>query len=85
MTIHAAGLVGNEGTAVAFEPSPTICQSLRQNIALNACTNVEVHQVALGEGSARQHTTLGQAQTLVRARSLGHQTLSLKQRFQFER
>ena len=53
MTIHAAGLVGNEGTAVAFEPSPTICQSLRQNIALNACTNVEVHQVALGEGSAK--------------------------------
>ena len=51
MTIHAAALVGNEGAVVAFEPSPQICQILRQNVSLNACTNVEVHEVALGERS----------------------------------
>ena len=51
MTIHAAALVGDEGAVVAFEPSPQICQSLRQNVALNACTNVEVQEVALGERS----------------------------------
>jgi FkbM family methyltransferase len=51
MTIHASALVGSEGAVVAFEPSPQICQSLRQNVALNACTNVEVHEVALGERS----------------------------------
>lgn len=35
---------------IAFEPQPHTYGLLRGNIALNGCTNVEAHQVALGDG-----------------------------------
>jgi FkbM family methyltransferase len=56
MTIHASHLVGKQGAVVAFEPSPVICRRLRQNLILNSCDNVEVHEIALGD--ERRMTTL---------------------------
>jgi FkbM family methyltransferase len=46
--IPAAKSVGENGRVIAFEPHPTICSYLKENIALNNLKNVEIHNCALG-------------------------------------
>jgi FkbM family methyltransferase len=45
--------VGASGRVVAIDPSPVACERVRQQAALNAATNVEVVQAALGATPAR--------------------------------
>jgi FkbM family methyltransferase len=47
-TIALARFVGPQGRVVAFEPQRIVFQMLCANIALNALTNVAVHQSAVG-------------------------------------
>lgn len=53
-TLIASRLVGDAGRVVAFEPLPANCAAIRQNLALNGITNVEIVDIALGDqvGSA---------------------------------
>ncbi|MFO7709662.1 MAG: FkbM family methyltransferase [Desulfobacterales bacterium] len=49
--IHAlvlAACVGDSGKVHAFEPLPSICTRLAENLKLNAVSNVELHREALG-------------------------------------
>jgi FkbM family methyltransferase len=48
-TLLMARMAGLTGHVVALEPHPEICRRLRQNIALNRLTNVEVINAALAE------------------------------------
>jgi len=48
-TVVLAGLAGNDGEVHAFEPQRIVFQALCANLALNNCTNVFAHQVAVGE------------------------------------
>lgn len=48
-TVIAARLVGTGGQVHAFEPETANMQRLRQNIALNELTNVELHEAAVGD------------------------------------
>ena len=47
-TIDLAAMVGPSGTVHAFEPQRLIFQVLCANAALNSCTNVFTHQMAVG-------------------------------------
>lgn len=44
-----AYLVGEQGRVVAIEPSPNNAAILRKNVEHNQLTNVEVHELAVGE------------------------------------
>jgi FkbM family methyltransferase len=49
--IHAlvlAGCVGDGGKVYAFEPVPSICAKMKENLKLNGVTNVDLHEGALG-------------------------------------
>jgi FkbM family methyltransferase len=46
--IPAAKSVGEQGRVIAFEPHPSICSYLKENIDLNNLENVVVHNCALG-------------------------------------
>ena len=48
-TAVLAGAVGPRGRVLAFEPEPESARRLEDNVARNGLTNVEVHQVALGD------------------------------------
>lgn len=48
MTLFAAKLVP-DGRVLAFEALPHIANDLRHNLVINGFTNIDVHQVALGE------------------------------------
>ena len=48
--IHAlvlAACVGDSGKVHAFEPVPSICARMEENLKLNGVTNVELHEEAL--------------------------------------
>lgn len=47
-TVLLSRLVGPAGRVVSFEPDPELFRLLRENCALNGCTNVEAHNLALG-------------------------------------
>jgi FkbM family methyltransferase len=47
-SLLAARLAGPSGVVEAFEPVPRAAAALRRNVALNALTNVRVHEVAVG-------------------------------------
>jgi FkbM family methyltransferase len=47
-SIPGAIVVGDSGKVVAFEPHPKTAKYLRENIALNKLSNIEVHNCALG-------------------------------------
>ena len=49
-TLFFARAVGPRGRVVAFEPNPHNCQIIRDNVALNEFTNVDLHEVGLGTG-----------------------------------
>ncbi|HKX11308.1 MAG TPA: FkbM family methyltransferase [Stellaceae bacterium] len=49
-------LVGGKGFVHAFEPNPSTADRLQENLALNSCTNVVVHRLALG--NVDQQTTI---------------------------
>jgi FkbM family methyltransferase len=55
-TLFFARAVGPSGRVVTFEPNPINVATIRENVALNAFANVEVHQLALG--AARGSGTL---------------------------
>lgn len=44
-------IIGEKGTLIAVEPSPSNIQLLRRNIKLNGYENVEVHQAAISDKS----------------------------------
>jgi FkbM family methyltransferase len=46
--IPGAKSIGEKGRAIAFEPHPTICSYLRENLELNGLMNVEIYNCALG-------------------------------------
>jgi FkbM family methyltransferase len=47
-TILISRLVGGTGRVVSFEPDPDLFALLQTNTALNGCTNVGAHNLALG-------------------------------------
>lgn len=47
-TLFFARAVGEKGKVVAFEPNPSLCKTIKENLLLNNFSNVEVMQVALG-------------------------------------
>jgi FkbM family methyltransferase len=47
-TVDLSRLVGQSGTVHAFEPQRLMFQILCGNVALNSCTNVFTHQMAVG-------------------------------------
>jgi FkbM family methyltransferase len=55
--IPAAKTVGNQGRVVAFEPHPRIYSYLLENITLNGLTNVDAHNLALGNQSGEIYFT----------------------------
>jgi len=52
-TVLLSRLVGAAGRVIAFEPDPYHFALLSKNCALNACTNVEAHNLAIGRGRDR--------------------------------
>jgi FkbM family methyltransferase len=52
-TLVGAKMVGNEGRVVAMEPMPPCAAAIRRNAAMNAMTNVEVYDGALGSSSGK--------------------------------
>jgi FkbM family methyltransferase len=49
-TLLASKAVGQSGTVVAVEASPSIFRRLEANVHLNGCTNVELRNTAAGAG-----------------------------------
>lgn len=60
-TLLAAQKLGPAGRVFAFEPSPRERQTLTQHLRMNACANVHVEEVALGdsEGAAKFYIVKG--------------------------
>jgi len=52
-TVLLSRLVGPTGRVIAFEPDPHHFALLSKNCALNACANIEAHNLALGSASGR--------------------------------
>lgn len=54
-TLQGARAVGSQGQVLAVEPDPSVCRSLREQLALNALTNVTVLEAAVSDtaGSVR--------------------------------
>jgi len=48
LTLFFARATGGKGEVAAFEPNSILCNSLKENVALNSFDNVSVFQVALG-------------------------------------
>lgn len=59
-TLHGARAVGPRGQVLAVEPDASVCRSLREQLALNALTNVTVVEAAVSD-------TAGSARLVVRA------------------
>jgi FkbM family methyltransferase len=55
--IPGAIAVGDSGKVVAFEPHPRISKYLRENIALNKLSNIEIQNCALGDVSGTTYFT----------------------------
>jgi FkbM family methyltransferase len=55
-TVLFARLVGVTGRVIAFEPDPSLFALLQRNTALNNCSNVTTHNLALG--SRNDHAVL---------------------------
>jgi FkbM family methyltransferase len=51
--LQAAALVGPAGKVIAFEPTPTVADRLRENVRLNRLSNVTVVQAAVSEKAGR--------------------------------
>jgi len=52
-SVRASRLVGEHGVVIAVEPDPVNFRLLRENVALNACTNVRLVKAALGDKNTR--------------------------------
>ena len=52
-TVLLSRLVGPAGRVISFEPDPDLFASLQRNCMLNACSNVEPHNVAVGREPGR--------------------------------
>ena len=53
-TMFFARVVGKDGKVVAFEPNPSLCNKIKENLLLNNFGNVEVKQLALGREKKRE-------------------------------
>lgn len=51
LTVEAAACVGRNGRVFAFEPNPTVFPYLTENVALNALSQVECLNYAVGDSS----------------------------------
>jgi FkbM family methyltransferase len=73
-TLIAAALTGSSGKVVAYEPLPANATALRRNVELNALTNVEVVEAAVGGSSDEVTLRVGvdnQQASLVATRTQG--------------
>lgn len=70
-TLIASRLVGEDGQVVAFEPLPSNCEAIRENLALNGITNVQVAAVALGDEVGSATLSVYGAPTLAKLESPG--------------
>lgn len=52
-TVLLSRLVGPSGRVISFEPEPELFATLRHNCALNGCSNVEFHNLAVGSRHSR--------------------------------
>ena len=52
-TIIGSRLVGDAGRVLAVEPDPFNLRLLRTNVRLNACRNVDIFAVAVGDGNRK--------------------------------
>jgi FkbM family methyltransferase len=52
-SLLAAAAVGSRGAVHSFEPSPREFAQLNRNVARNRCSNVSIHNVALGPDEGR--------------------------------
>lgn len=48
-TLLALSVVGDKGYVHAFEPNPVVAGMLRESLALNAASNVSVHEIGLAD------------------------------------
>ena len=82
MSLLASQLVGDSGTVVAIEPSPTIVRALHGNLARNRADNVRVVDVAASDSHGRvkvfhgPHGNIGMTTTV--------DAVASKQGFRFE-
>lgn len=53
-TMFFARAVGKSGKVIAFEPNPSLCIKIKENLLLNNFDNVEVMQLALGREKKRE-------------------------------
>lgn len=70
-------LVGPGGSVHAFEPNPRMLEAFKLMTERNGLTNVELHEVALGEsdGELELHVPLGNAGAASLVRHYGQRTL----------
>jgi FkbM family methyltransferase len=59
--VRLARAAGTTGRVWAFEPAPDACEIMRQRVAAEGVTNVEIVQVALGDRTATVTMELGTA------------------------
>tara|TARA_B100000029_G_scaffold475469_1_gene518756 strand:- start:66 stop:773 length:708 start_codon:yes stop_codon:yes gene_type:complete len=53
VTLEASKKIGDNGKVFSFEANPKIFQFLKGNVNLNNCTNIELHNLALGEKTSQ--------------------------------
>lgn len=63
-TVFLSRAVGNHGQVIAYEPARQSYESLRDNLTLNAVTNVRAFQVALGDHSGKEKLYFSDADLL---------------------
>ncbi len=75
-TVVASRLVGARGTVHSFEASPRMCKLLRDNVMMNPCDNVTVHEIAVSNhaGSVTFHEAPDGLSGLGSLRDLGAET-----------
>jgi len=78
-----AKIVGEKGRVYAIEPVQENIDLLKKNIELNAYSNIEVYQLAIGDrsgvfpiyvGRARNHSTLRQVDSLIENGGISYET-----------
>jgi len=59
-SLIAAGLVGERGTVLSFEPEPNNCKWIKKSIGLNGYQNIQLFEMALGDTNQSAQLYLGE-------------------------
>ncbi len=70
LTMFFARAVGKNGKVVAFEPNPSLCNKIKENLMLNNFDNVKVNQLALGRERKKETLAFPSANALAKAFTL---------------